>query len=304
MAVPTVICDKCGLVYTWPVDMDALRHLYQNEYAYGLFGAERYPPPSPWERQRATWIADLLDREPAPRRLLEIGCNAGALLSLLARAGFQATGLEPGLHAATFARQQRGLQVTCGFWEEVPVEDGGQDAVVLINVLEHFHSPLEALAKVRRALRPGGLLFCEIPNLDHERGFFIDFTWRGYRPTPEHLYCYSERSITRLLLKSGFTILDVHRYREVLQVRARRCETDAKRFAELAANTPTDSDTLYDSPDAVARMLLRHQRDARLKWPLHVARKAAEVAAVKVLPGRAVNILRSILSRRNLDSGG
>ena len=86
---------------------------------------------------------------PAPARVLEIGCGAGALAHALTAAGYQVTAVDPVAPAGDIFRQVS--------FEEF-AEPGPFDAVVAQLSLHHIGDLAAALDKVRRLLRPGGLL--------------------------------------------------------------------------------------------------------------------------------------------------
>ncbi len=50
--------------------------------------------------------------------------------------------------------------------EEVPSEmDGRFDAIVLIALIEHLIDPIRAMKNLRRALKPGGFVYVDTPNI-------------------------------------------------------------------------------------------------------------------------------------------
>jgi len=132
--------------------------------------------------------------EPPDARILEIGCNRGYLLHALQESGYrklEGVDLSPG--EVDLARELTGLE---GLHAGDAVDllrqrEGAYDAIVFKAVLEHV--PREGLepflGAVARALAPGGVVLCEVPNMDwyaaaHER--FMDVTHEtGY--TPESL---------------------------------------------------------------------------------------------------------------------
>jgi len=64
----------------------------------------------------------------------------------------------------------------------MPVKDGVYDAVVLTQVLEHVHNPLETLMEINRVLKPGGILLLSVPlngPLHGEPFHFFQFTHYG-----------------------------------------------------------------------------------------------------------------------------
>lgn len=89
------------------------------------------------------------------RRVLDLGAGTGKLTSVLLDLGLEVVAVEPddGMRALVDPR----ALVLPGTAEDVPVEDGSVDAVV-VGQAWHWFDERAALASVRRVLRPGGTL--------------------------------------------------------------------------------------------------------------------------------------------------
>jgi SAM-dependent methyltransferase len=87
------------------------------------------------------------------------------------------------------------------------LEEGRFDVVLLISVLEHLWEPLPILEHCRRVLRPGGVLFLNVPTW---RGkFFLEFSaFRlGLSPAQEmddHKMYYNKPDLWPMLVRAGF----------------------------------------------------------------------------------------------------
>lgn len=103
---------------------------------------------------------------PAPARLLEVGSGDGWLALELARAGYRVLGLEPDSERVALARRVAADMARPPDYACVPLEDwepepGAElDAVVCHLSLHHVRDLPGGVAKLRRALRPGGRLIC------------------------------------------------------------------------------------------------------------------------------------------------
>lgn len=64
-------------------------------------------------------------------------------------------GVEPSAAMARLA-VERGMRITPGIAEELPLPDGSRDLVLMVTVLSFFTSPVRALAEAYRVLCPGG----------------------------------------------------------------------------------------------------------------------------------------------------
>jgi SAM-dependent methyltransferase len=119
--------------------------------------------------------------------ILEIGCNKGYLLAALTELGFsELTGidlspidLERARSTAPAAHLERADAM-----EFLPERQATYSVIVMKAVLEHVRKDevLEFLRRTAAALRPGGALIVDVPNMDwlfaaHER--YMDFTHEG-----------------------------------------------------------------------------------------------------------------------------
>jgi len=140
-------------------------------------------------------------------RLLDVGCSTGLFLHEMAQAGWQVAGVEPIVPAAEYARRRFGLNVFRGMLSEAPYEPASFDVVTFWDVLEHTFSPVDELAHAARLLRQDGLLIANVPNWDSLDRWLFGHYWLGLDP-PRHLYVFTRRTLTTMLDKTGFSILD------------------------------------------------------------------------------------------------
>jgi trans-aconitate methyltransferase len=158
-------------------------------------------------------VLDLLTT--APRRLLDVGCGAGAT-SAVAKVrwpGLEAFGIEldPGA-----AERARGVldRVVVGSAESLDLAAAGitgVDAVLLADVLEHLADPWGFLVRLRGALTPDATIAASIPNVanlwlieqlaagrfSYESEGLLDAT---------HLRFFTRDSIGELFARTGYRI--------------------------------------------------------------------------------------------------
>jgi len=109
--------------------------------------------------------ADLaLSVQPAPQRVLDVGCGTGYLLRLLAERCPDASDLA-GIDAAPSmietaqqAADDRRLRFTVGTAERLPYPDGAFDLVVSTTSFDHWADQRVGLGECARVLAPGGHL--------------------------------------------------------------------------------------------------------------------------------------------------
>lgn len=104
-------------------------------------------------------------------RVLDVGCGPGRLLAPMAARGWRVTGVEPDADYRAHARalaHGRAVEVRAGRFQDLE-DDAAHDVVVGWNgSFAYVATPaerLEALRRCRRALRVGGLLVLDLPNL-------------------------------------------------------------------------------------------------------------------------------------------
>lgn len=88
-------------------------------------------------------------------RVLDVGCGAGNHLLLLNKWGLDIAGLDASPYMVDIARKRLGNRCTLktGLAEDLPFDDNEFDLVTLINSLEFFDDPLEALREAGRVAK-------------------------------------------------------------------------------------------------------------------------------------------------------
>jgi SAM-dependent methyltransferase len=147
-----------------------------------------------------------LARKSPGRRLLDIGCSTGALLDVARQGGWQVEGLEVGKASSRYAREQLGLTIHTSLLEEFDGGPESYDAVVMLEVLEHLPSPSDALRRLRRWIRPGGLFLLSTPNFDSLFRRLHGERWWVVNCEDEHIMLFSPSTLRALLRRFGFRI--------------------------------------------------------------------------------------------------
>jgi SAM-dependent methyltransferase len=104
-----------------------------------------------------------LEYAPQASTVLDVGCSAGHGLEAARTLGLAAAGVDPSHHAVDLCRQ-RGFRAEVGVLEALPFPDGTFDVVLVVHTLEHTSAPAQALAELRRVLRPGGVVLLVVPD--------------------------------------------------------------------------------------------------------------------------------------------
>jgi SAM-dependent methyltransferase len=97
-------------------------------------------------------------------RLLEVGCGRGELLRGAANVGWEVRGIEMTETFARIANDEFGVRVEVSPAGTADSLREQWDVVVLAAVLEHVYDPMTLLHRVHSGLRPGGVVFMDVPN--------------------------------------------------------------------------------------------------------------------------------------------
>ena len=136
-------------------------------------------------RQRIDWMVDQA-RGP---RILDVGCSEGVLEILLAREGFNVTGVDINAEALAFARDllaqepeevRARVRFVHGDLAQARLLDDRFDTLVMGEILEHLEDPQELLDRSLDLIRPDGRVIITTPF--------------GYHPDEDHrqTFCLSD----------------------------------------------------------------------------------------------------------------
>jgi SAM-dependent methyltransferase len=173
---------------------DLKAKIYQELYA-GFAPTGLSPLQKSYNEFVANWIASVI---PPKSKVLEIGCHDGYILHLLAKVGHNCIGVEPSPFADV-ARKEYGLDVRNEFFHSSQYPAESFDVLVMRHVVEHVDDPVEFVRDAARVLKPGGILYIEVPNSHWsvEETFFPEFHI-------DHISYFTLPSLRRLLSLAGF----------------------------------------------------------------------------------------------------
>ena len=161
------------------------------------------PEENYWFRRHEAGYAALRDRC-AGAVVLEAGCGEGYGADLLAGVATAVLALDyDPVTAAHVARRYPRVGVARANLVTLPVRDGGCDAVVSLQVIEHLWEQKRFLRECRRVLRPGGALLISTPNR---------LTFSPGRDTPLNPFHTRELAaaeLAELVTDAGFACVEV-----------------------------------------------------------------------------------------------
>ncbi len=129
------------------------------------------------------------------RRYLELGCGGGEFLSLLARRGIKALGVDLSYDACSVAGP-KGMSVVNADILHLPFRDGSFSRILAFDILEHLPDEKDGMEEIYRVCGDGGIVFFTLPAFNCLRGV-RDERLGHYRR-------YSRGSFERVLRGHGF----------------------------------------------------------------------------------------------------
>jgi SAM-dependent methyltransferase len=156
---------------------------------------------------------DLLERLPTGLgRVLDLGCGAGELGASLVATGKATSvcGIDISQDSIRLASQRLEQAVVIDLDQhEVPFPPASFDSLLYADVLEHLKFPWDTVRSQRALLRPGGRLFCSLPNVGHFRVLLSLLCQRWeYRSEGifdyTHLRFFTRSSLTAMFSKAGY----------------------------------------------------------------------------------------------------
>ncbi|MCE9591743.1 MAG: class I SAM-dependent methyltransferase [Planctomycetes bacterium] len=195
-------CKTCGFAFKHPpIPVEKLMECYAKSGA-GNWGFD----PDPYMR-RLDQITQMISRHARGKRVLDIGCNNGAVLKAFGDE-WEKFGVEPGREAAALARK-RGVNVIGDTLQAIPP---GQkfDVALAIDVVEHIEDPVPFFEKVRSCLSPGGVLAVITGDSRAPTARLMGSRY-WYFCLTEHVSFYCRRAITGIAQRVGFETLEYHR---------------------------------------------------------------------------------------------
>jgi SAM-dependent methyltransferase len=156
-------------------------------------------------------------------KALDIGAGTGRGMKALELAGFDTWGIEPSKPFRDWAVSGNAVdpaRIAHGVVEDARYAEESFDFINLGAVLEHFYSPSDVLRRSLAWLKPGGLLYAEVPSASWVIPRLINLYYRlrgvnyvtNLSPmhAPFHLYEFDIRSFLRHGAEAGYDVVEHH----------------------------------------------------------------------------------------------
>jgi len=209
-----VQCQNCGFVYVSPrPDAKELYALYGETYFHndesGVVGYTDYIKDEPNIRRTAQRRLKKLEQFVAPGRLLDVGCATGFFMDEARKRGWTVEGLDVSSFGVSYAQEHFNLAAHHGALTDLTFEPASYNLVTMWDVIEHVPDPRAYTLRAAELLRPGGLISLATPDIDSIPARLAGRRWVGFKLSEEHVYYFSVRTLSQMLVAAGFEIIDV-----------------------------------------------------------------------------------------------
>jgi len=201
-------CQNCSLVWTDnPPRAGEMGTHYSADYDR-LIAAAGESSPDYWAGPRSTVL-----KYQSGGRLLDLGCSTGSFLSAMKGNEWELYGIEMSRESARKAEASSGARIYVGDILDAPFDRNYFDVVTCLHVFEHLYEPQKILKKVWSWLRPGGIFYSVVPNIESAEARIYGSYWFGLE-LPRHLFHFCPASIRRLAAMNGFDAVSIATRRE------------------------------------------------------------------------------------------
>jgi 2-polyprenyl-3-methyl-5-hydroxy-6-metoxy-1,4-benzoquinol methylase len=196
-ALPYQVCQRCGLWIQFPPP--PFQYEADDE-------VDKRKESMTKERGHYEWLAERLYTSYKPSSVLDIGSNYPMLLDFMKnKHGVKEVLGIDGCNKTLEYAEELNVPVIHGNFMDHDFGDKKFDLITMVHVIEHFHSPLPAVMKLKKLLNPGpgGTVFIRTPLNDTEgltRWHLTEFHFSV------HPVIFGQRSLRTLFQTAGFEV--------------------------------------------------------------------------------------------------
>jgi SAM-dependent methyltransferase len=195
-----VRCPACSLVWLSHPPKPAEMHLHYTDDYHKLISAAGNAP-NRWKQRKAD-----VEKFKTSGALLDLGCSSGSFLESMRSDSWKLFGIEMSTETAKRAEAKTGAQVFVGDILDAPFPLKSFDVITCFDVLEHVYEPRQVVEKVATWLKPGGIFYFQVPNIDSAEERVFGTYWHGLE-LPRHLFHYSPASLRSLAKAAGLEVV-------------------------------------------------------------------------------------------------
>ncbi len=198
-------CKNCSFVFSNPtLDENSIVEFYSNlkddEYGQEAEGREK----------NFISILKRLKKIRIPgNSLLDIGAANGIFLNIAKKYGYDVYGVEPSEYLVKQGKDIFGIDIFLGTIEEFET-DNKFSIITLLDLIEHLVEPDKIFQYINKLMEKDGILVIVTPDISSLASKIFKNKWWHYRIA--HVNFFDIKSLTYLLKKNGFEIIQKKRY--------------------------------------------------------------------------------------------
>lgn len=205
-------CTSCGFVTAnMKITSETLRETYTENYFKGEEYVDYLRDKEILQtnfKKRLWFIYKQRDRS-SITNVIEIGCAYGFFAELISNdlKNCRYIGYDVVPEAIEYGSKQLKQHVVCADYLEAKTDEKVTD-VFMWDVIEHLPEPDKFIEKAAHELKAGGRIYITTGDIERFIPRMQKAKWRMIHP-PSHLHYFSKRTLSRLLERKGFKIINV-----------------------------------------------------------------------------------------------
>jgi SAM-dependent methyltransferase len=192
-----VRCPGCSLVWLRYPPRSEEMHLHYTGAYHKLISSAGEDSQARWQDRLQT-----LRQHKQSGTMLDLGCSSGGFLGFFRSDSWKLYGIEMSADCARRAEERTGAHVFVGDIPDAPFTPESFDVITCFDVLEHLYEPRRVLDEVTKWLKPDGIFYVQVPNIDSAEARVFGTYWHGLE-LPRHLFHYSPASLKLLAQSVG-----------------------------------------------------------------------------------------------------
>jgi len=198
------ICTKCSHIFQTNIEKMLLNLIYKEFYNhYNLDTSEEFQAVY---RDRTIGFLQNVITQGKDQNALDIGCGEGTYFNLFREMGFECYGIEPSPKSEIAKQKNPDAIISNKFFNTVKTNIFGIsfDIIMMNWVLEHIENIEDFFQTLKMYIKKGTKLFIQVPDL----GYYIEHNMPLFY-VHEHINYFSAETLSLLLKRKGFKILDI-----------------------------------------------------------------------------------------------